>query len=309
VLAKKSASDDLKAIEQPFPDSWLATTAPIALGLLTDIASEFVVYREAVGREMIWPLIAEQYKLWSVGRHHSPRSAREDSEEIPKTMSWSPCEALVRISCRELYRLPRRMFDDVEFSDLAKSDQMIWISLILNLFSDLLAESVEIEDAARQGLIDLKEQASIGRKHLETDNSCLDDDLFDPRSIDTPFGRGRLASVRKDFHPDPAGGVGTELAVNIVELDFGATLYQPAQSSLSQVPSVNLLNVATRIPSEVNSTYTLSHRTGSYEAPSLTSFLAFQFQMHTGYTLFLHLRFGASLRIVFNSRWSPFSIT
>eukprot|EP00957_Ditylum_brightwellii_P110726 8444287-Ditylum_brightwellii.AAC.1 len=35
-LAKKDA-DGIISNEQPFPDSWIATTAPIALGLLTDI--------------------------------------------------------------------------------------------------------------------------------------------------------------------------------------------------------------------------------------------------------------------------------
>ena len=119
-LANKS--DEAKATEQPFPDSWLATTAPIALGLLTDIVTKFVVYRGVEGREKVWPLIASQYRHWCIGRGSSSGKL----EASP----WSPCEALVRIACRELYRLPRRVFMDRVFLDLVSSEQQAWASLL-----------------------------------------------------------------------------------------------------------------------------------------------------------------------------------
>lgn len=148
------------------------------------------------------------------------------------------------------------MFDDAEFSDLAKSDQMKWVSLVLNLFSDVLAVSTQIEDAARHNLLELKEQASIDRKQLETD---IDDESFDQRLIETPFGRGRIVRIRNDCYAAPAGVEGIKVAMNIVELDFGATLYQPIQGSLSKTANRDTAqSVSNGIPSEVNGTFASS---------------------------------------------------
>lgn len=215
------------------------------------MATEFIAYREAEGRAILWPLIAAHYKVWSVGRHSSSTGAKpvDDAADAFKGQSWFPCEALVRIVCKELYRLSQRMFDKAELNDLGKDDQMIWASLVLNLFTEILAVSVRIEDAARQSLLDLREQASIDRRHLETE----EDDFFDQRLIETPFGRGRVTRVRKDSYHNSADGDTTEVAVNVVGLDFGATLYQPEQASRAQTSNTN--GVVPVIPSEVNSTF------------------------------------------------------
>lgn len=242
-LAKKSR-DDTNEIEQPFPDSWLATTAPVALGLLTDMTSEFVIYREVEGRDTLWPLIADQYKLWCVGRS---QLHGQDSDEGTASQSWFPCETLVRISCREMFRLPQRIFADVEFKRLPNSEQKAWSSLILQLISDVLARSTHIEEASSQNLLALKrEECTSHRKRLETDP---DDEFMDGSRIETPFGRGNIAQVRNDFHPIH----GTKLTVNVVELDFGATLYQPivgAEHEKHETAPQGLKD----IPSEVNGT-------------------------------------------------------
>ena len=224
-LLAKRTDDDVKGTEQPFPDSWLATTAPIALGFLTDIASEFVVYRERAGREKLWPLIANQYKLWCVGRGGD------------ESVSWSLCEALVRVACRELFRLQRRVFVGAEFRELANIDLHNWATLMLSFFSALLAQSVDIEIDARNNLLELKEKASFDRKERD------DDADLDFEVVQTPFGRGRLVNRRrKDYYP------GFDIAVNVVELDFGAVLYQP-------LPNVNATTGngnGSRITSEVD---------------------------------------------------------
>ena len=228
-----SKSDDVKATEQPFPDSWLATTAPIALGLLTDIATKFVVFRGKEGREKVWHLIASQYRLWCIGQDSLIRKI----EGVP----WSPCEALVRIACRELYRLPHRVLMDREFLDLASSEQQAWSSLFVASFSEILAQSVDMEEIARRELLDLKDKSLFDRR--EKGDADSDGDL-DYEVVKTPFGRGRLVNPkRKDVYPE-----GVEIPVNVVDLDYG-TLFQPLPNPEGRRSSS--LEDFNSIPSEV----------------------------------------------------------
>ena len=227
-LARKT--DDVKATEQPFPDSWVATTAPIALGLLTDIVTELVFHRGAEGQEKLWPLIATQYRFWCSGR------------DTPTSMNaakiWSPCEALVRISCRELYRLSRRVLQSSEFHDLAWSDRQLWSSLLLTSFSDLLARTVALEDAARQSLLELKEKASLDKK-----GDVDSDGFLDYEVVQTSFGNGR--PIQKDCYPDSV-----EIPDNTVDLDQGSLLQTlPDVTSRRKSSSQEDVN---SIPSEVD---------------------------------------------------------
>ena len=65
-LAKKD-QEGKKEAEQPFPESWVATTAPVALGMLTDIFSEIIIEKGQDGRDILWPIILEQLQRWSAG--------------------------------------------------------------------------------------------------------------------------------------------------------------------------------------------------------------------------------------------------
>jgi hypothetical protein len=270
MLAKKESSDDsAHEAEQPFPDSWLATTAPIALGLLTDVVSEFVVYREQDGRALIWPLIAAQYKMWCVG-----------------SSSWSPCEALVRISCRELHRLPTRIFQDDEFNELATSEQTEWATLLMRLYSEILSESVDLQIRAKKMLLDTKDDSSLK-------SSGLDDDVLDV--IKTPFGKGRLLKRRIDEYIDAGTKIESAIATSIIELDFGATLYLPVIDDPWR-------GVPTEVDGECDFTIRglLSHRC------DFNRLKFFQFQKHIGSAWFRFLRFGVFLRIAFNGPWIRF---
>ena len=139
-MAQKSATDDSKRIEQIFPDSWVATTAPLALGCLTDVASELVAHRHQEGQDTLWPFIAEQFTRWMVGRIHPI----DDNPISDIGTSWFPCEALVRIAANELLRLPRRVLSDSNFSKLDEKEQKSWVSLLMTLFSKILMENNHI---------------------------------------------------------------------------------------------------------------------------------------------------------------------
>jgi hypothetical protein len=256
ILAKKAATDEdaVGITEQPFPDSWLATTAPLALGLLTDIVTEFIVYRESEGREILWPIVAKQYKLWYSGRQPSKDAVTAGAAD--GAGPWSPCEALVRIVCRELHRLPCRFSE--EFSELAKEEIRPWVRLIFDLYSELLAESVETQAASQQDLTELKDTLSLDQKDKEADELDRDDEV-DEVIVYTPYGRGRLIEKRKDVYPDPSTGTNLEFLMNVVALDFGATLYRPVPGTMTRRPSERQLVQGTEanvvdsgIPTEVS---------------------------------------------------------
>ena len=233
LLAQKSAADDAKRIEQTFPDSWIATTAPLALGLLTDIASEFVIHRRQEGQETLWHLISDQYRRWMVGRIHPlDEDALSDIEP-----SWFPCEALVRVAANELLRLPQRVFSAPKFLDLETPEQMNWVSYFMNLFSTILIENNRIEKMTQQNLIAL-------RRELQLDSTN------DDESVDTPFGPGRVLSVRNDLYADSGSQLTKVIPVTVIELDYGAILFQPVSGPPTQSYAEN---VSKDIPSEVNS--------------------------------------------------------
>jgi hypothetical protein len=217
-LAQKSSSDDSKVIEQAFPDSWVVTTAPLALGLIADLFTEIVVYRLAEGHEILWPLISEQFRRWVVGRVE----ALDKSDESASNGSWFPCEAVVRIACTALNRMTTRIFACNAFGNLSMEDRSLWASSLVVLFSNVLIGSVQIEKTAKANLLALK-------KELQLDMTNDDESV-----LDTPYGAGRVISVRNDLYTDPISQLTKVIPMNIIELDFGAILYQPLSGQPTQ---------------------------------------------------------------------------
>jgi hypothetical protein len=198
-LAKKAIADSSSSPEQPFPDSWIATTASMALGLLTDIAIEFAVLRGPEARDKIWSIVSNQYKLWYLG-HESTSN------------QWSPCEALVRIASAELHRLSERLATEYESSTLQRDEQAAWSSIMIHLFSDFLAQSLDDEESLRLELLHygMKKSKAISDEKKNTD-------------VETAFGNGKLVESRKQAD--------TCQQIDVISLEFGGVLYRPAEES------------------------------------------------------------------------------
>merc|ERR1712241_538197 len=84
--------------DQPFPDSWIATTASVSLGTITDVFGEIFIYAGEEGRKILWPVVFDHYKRWILGNFK-----RQDSADVVSDLGdestiadWCPCEALVR---------------------------------------------------------------------------------------------------------------------------------------------------------------------------------------------------------------------
>ena len=229
----------------------------MALGLLTDITSEILLPLGAVGRERLWPLIARQFMVWCVGR--PVRNGGNEPEGV-----WWPCEALVRVACNEIQRLPERV--TIAFPGLSDFEKIGWTNMFLNIFSNTLTKTVQHEKKLQRELLKARtnlKESTPSSDSLESDrmlpqSASEDSDLGLPPTSDnqavgsevsTLYGDGKIIEKREDCY-ETAGGDKkyTHLTVNVVELKFGK-LYRPDPSSVtvkdtaSSGACVNLLNI------------------------------------------------------------------
>jgi hypothetical protein len=226
LLARKSPSDSSKTTEQPFPDSWLAMTASLALGFITEVTTEFVIFQKEIGREKIWPMIAQQYRQWILGQGNALGSSIS-------TDTWLPCEALVRISCREILRLARRLASDCDHSAISDHEKIAWSSVVLNFYSDLLAESVSMEEKFRLALLSsrvnttpIKRETKIKKKRIRKP------DIVSEMIFYTQYGKGKLVNRRIYSYFNISDRSKVDIVMDEIALDFGALLYRPSKSSL-----------------------------------------------------------------------------
>ncbi|CAB9502026.1 inhibited guanine nucleotide-exchange protein [Seminavis robusta] len=232
VLAQKDACAHT-ARDQPFPDSWIATTASLALGLLTDVTSEVFLALGAEGRERLWPLVANQFLVWCVGRPLDIGAPRRNGE-VPDYDVWWPCEAIVRVACNEMHRLSERVTGS--FSQLYQFERVGWTGMFLTMFADALTNSVALERSLEKDLFRTKTRGtespfssppSSPPGGSETEGS-LSSRLEIGSVVDTPFGKGTLVSRRRKTHDEIDGQ--KHVTVHQIALDFGGTLYQPDTS-------------------------------------------------------------------------------
>jgi len=134
--------------EQPFPDSWIATTSAVALGTLTDVASEVIVAKGREGAGKLWPHVGDMIQTWCNGSD-----------------SWQPCEALVRVACTETNRFANRV--SARMDGLDANDKAVWGIAIIQFFKDTLSRCLDIEIELQDEII--KEKALVFKKVADND--------------------------------------------------------------------------------------------------------------------------------------------
>lgn len=212
----------------------------MALGLLTDIASEVFLTLGAEGREKLWPLIAKQFLVWCVGRPLDIRENRKNG--MGEVDVWWPCEALVRVACHEMQRLPERVTG--LFPGLYQFERIGWTGMFLTMFSDALTKTVEHEKALEKDLFRARRQASNPDESLpaaapapeivvEPETHADSDSCQVGACVDTPYGQGQLLKKRRDCYKGTDGPNYVHLKVNEIVLDFGGTLYRPDPNSVT----------------------------------------------------------------------------
>lgn len=157
---------------QPFPDSWIATTAPIALGLLSDLIISSSLDLGKEGREVFWPTIMSQLARWSVGSSKEMIQCKQVTDEefigdimIVDVKEWQPCEALVRIGCKEWSRLFRRVLEAVPTLDQVEGKA--WLKEMSTSLSDTLLKNIELEEKIRDDIVESKLASLEKRGHSD----------------------------------------------------------------------------------------------------------------------------------------------
>lgn len=151
-FAKKDMSSNSSDAEQPFPDSWIATTGPVALGCVTDIASEVLLqHHGSEGALVLWPIVGPLYQEWCNGICY------QDEDGRYALGSWAPCEALVRIATKEIKRFASRLV--VSLPKLSPTDGQVWCETFVKFFSDTLTQSLDIEHGIEKELLEQKLRA------------------------------------------------------------------------------------------------------------------------------------------------------
>jgi len=220
-LLQKVVSGETFNHEEPFPDSWVATTGPIALGMLTDIFCMIIMRYSVDDARKMWPIIMGQMQRWAVG---CPVITEIDSSSLRSSVdTWAPCEALVRIGCAEISRLSETLI--VLLPRMQKSDERLWLNVLCKNLADTLIYSIELESKLHE---EFKQQESqIEESLASTGNDeepiLTSEDEPEPkyRSVITPYGQGQVTGNRVDDYPLAS------VNIDIIELASGATLYGP----------------------------------------------------------------------------------
>jgi hypothetical protein len=146
---------------QPFPDSWIATSAPIALGLLGDLIITSSLELGKEGREVFWPIIMSQLVRWSVGSSTEKIQCEQVTDDesngdkvIVDVKEWQPCEALVRVGCKEWSRVFRRVLEAVP--TMEQGEGKAWLKEMSTSLSDTLLKNIELEEKIRDDIVESK---------------------------------------------------------------------------------------------------------------------------------------------------------
>ena len=223
-IKKQNSKKTTELQDQPFPDSWIATTASVSLGTVTDIFGEIFIYQENHGRNVLWPVVFDYYKRWILGNFNPDLDDDvSDLDDGSISDDWIPCEALVRIACKEFSRVPLIIFKAFSNNKLSLQETQLWFSVFCAAFSEILSINSTLLTSLKDELIEAKLSA-MGLKR-EPSKQQLEPIVT---HINTPYGTGTLKGSRTVKYED-ADVFSRNYKINEVLLDWGAVMYNPVK--------------------------------------------------------------------------------
>jgi len=188
ILAQKADVEGSRLQDQPFPDSWIASTAPSAIGCLIDVASELVFHLPEKEMRLMWSIITKPLAQWCTGNGNST--------------GWTPCEALIRMVSNSLVVLASRA--------LVSKHPTVAVTAIGELYANLFRQCTDTQKHLHKSL----EKA----KSLSQPAMLDEDDAI----VTTSFGVGRVVGEKAWTRNGELVSV-----IEVVKLHFGASLYRP----------------------------------------------------------------------------------
>ena len=190
--------------------------------MLTDFFSEKIVNYGLEGRTLIWPMIISQMQRSIIGDPitEGRKKMETTSVELMEPNSWKPCEALVRIGCKEISRLTQTLIDSLP--RLNDVEGIAWINTHCLNLADTISKNIEVESILHTELVrakihlDGESDRTGGRRSTATAEKN--------KRVSTLFGYGHLVGKRVDYYEKDAHRA---IDINIVKLDSGAMIYGP----------------------------------------------------------------------------------
>lgn len=176
--------------------------------MLTDLFCLIGTQFEASEAKELWPATLGQIQKWAVGSRHDDPMLRDQ---------WGPCEALVRIGCKEFSHLSQRVF--TLFPRMEKKDVTTWLGYLCQNVAETLSYNVDLERALHSD-ISKKINEDINEVIAEsTEESFTKDSQEANTQLETLYGKGTLVEKRTDEYD------GDSVEISVIKLYSGATLY------------------------------------------------------------------------------------
>lgn len=210
---KKSKKGQHLNGHDPFPDSWVATTAPIAIGMISDVFCTIIIRKGEDYCNEIWPIIINEIRQWATG---SPLTEGQSSNNKSKRR---PCEVLARIGCKELLRLSSML---LSLSFLSEETLNTWTDTLCECFADAINKLIDDEKHIYSELVERLQRSDDG---MSSNANVGDNSEEIAELITTPYGEGHVTGERVDRYGEEGE---IEISMRIVQLESGATLYGPA---------------------------------------------------------------------------------
>jgi len=201
-----------KNIEEPFPDSWVATVAPIALGMLTDVFCCIVLNYEITEARELYDLTMKQMKKWALGTSSSFVSVEDLATE-------RYCEALVRIGCNEISHLSETVF--ALFPAMEEEAVKMWLGFLCEHLAEVLSYDVELEDNLYSNMKAEIHRTGNNKIENQKKNKILSQEgcINDEGIVETLYGMGTVVGERDDEHGKET------VKMSIIRLQSNATVF------------------------------------------------------------------------------------
>lgn len=188
--------------------------------MLTDLFSEKIVNYGLEGRRFIWPMIIAQMQQWTIGEPigKGQSQVRKISVDMMEATVWKPCEALVRIGCKEISRLTQTLVDSLPRMNAMEGKA--WLNTHCLNLADTISKNLEIESILHTDLVRAKIRLDFVSKSTEEEGSKFEEKY----RVSTLYGEGVIVGKRVDKYKDDLRSL---VNINVVKLDSGAMMYGP----------------------------------------------------------------------------------